>query len=42
MHVCLPFHHGSYVGGTFTEQVFKLCLCNQTSEIVLYVLSQML
>ena len=32
MHVCFRFHHGGYVGGTFTRRVFKFCLRNHTTE----------
>ena len=32
MHVSFPFHHGSYVGGTFDQWVFKFCFCNQSTE----------
>ena len=32
MDVCFPFHHGGYVGGTFTRWVFRFCLRNHTTE----------
>ena len=32
MDVCFPFHHGGYVGGTFTRLVFRFCLRNHTTE----------
>ena len=31
-HISFPFHHGSYLEGTCTQQVFKFCLCNQSAE----------